>query len=321
MSNESLPASDEMSEQRWERALLEKAVLASVREQRSARRWKIFFRLVFLTVLCMLIWQQFSGGQAIPPRYQHIALIKIEGVIDSNEIANATDLNTALNKAFVSNHVTGIVLQINSPGGSPVQAERVYDEIRRLKAKYPEKPVYAVADELCASAAYYIAAATDKIFVSQASIVGSIGVLFDSFGFTGLMDKLGIERRVLRAGQNKAIGDPFSPQSAKQKQYLQALIDQVHAQFIKAVRQGRGHRLIETPETFSGLFWTGEKSVELGLADGFGDVNTIVRTILKAKNIVDYSVRENPLDRFLNRIGLAMRMTVTHTLTTIQGLK
>ena len=194
-----------------------------------------------------------------------------------------------------------VVLLINSPGGSPVQAGIINDEIRRLKAKH-KKPVYAVVEESCASAAYYIAAAADQIFVDKASIVGSIGVLMDGFGFTGLMDKLGVERRLLTAGENKGFLDPFSPQTETHRAHAQQMLDQIHRQFIDVVKAGRGKRLKETPELFSGLFWTGQQAVELGLADQLGNLDFVAREVVKAEELVDYTRRENVAERLAKQL-------------------
>jgi protease-4 len=209
-----------------------------------------------------------------------------------------------MRSAFEDEGAKAIVLLVNSPGGSPVQAGIVYDEIRRLKAKY-KKPVYAVVEETCASAAYYIASASDKIFVDKASIVGSIGVLMEGFGFTGLMDKLGVERRLMTAGENKGFMDPFSPQTDKQRAYAQVMLDQIHRQFIDAVKAGRGARLKETPELFSGLFWTGQQAIELGLADQLGNLDFVARDIVKAEELVDYTRRDNVAERLAKKFGAA----------------
>jgi protease-4 len=222
--------------------------------------------------------------------------------------------------AFEDEGAKAVVLLINSPGGSPVQAGIMYDEIRRLRAKY-NKPVYAVVEESCASAAYYIAAATDRIFVDKASIVGSIGVLMDGFGFTGLMDKLGVERRLMTAGENKGFLDPFSPQTDKQRAYAQTMLDQVHRQFIDAVKAGRGKRLKETPELFSGLFWTGQQAVELGLADQLGNIDFVAREIVKAEDLVDYTRRENVAERLAKRFGASVGEGAVRALRALPDLR
>lgn len=291
----------------WERETLEKLAFAALNEQRARRRWNIFFRCATLVVVLVGLWLAFGQGvgedEVVGP---HTALIDIDGTIESGTSGAADNVVPALNRAYSDETAVGIILRINSPGGSPVQAGIINDEINRLRKEYPKKPLYVVVDEMCASGGYYIAAAADKIFVNKASIVGSIGVLMEGFGFTGLMDKVGVERRLMTAGENKGFMDPFSPQSEKQKNFAQEMLDEVHRQFIEVVRQGRGSRLKETPETFSGLFWSGSKAVEIGLADGFGTVDTVARDELKAEEIVDYTQREGLSERLLKKFGGAV---------------
>jgi protease-4 len=250
----------------------------------------------------------------------HTAVIEIKGEIASGADASAEFIVAAMRAAFEDDGAKAVVLLVNSPGGSPVQAGIVYDEIRRLKAKY-KKPVYAVVEETCASAAYYIASASDKIFVDKASIVGSIGVLMDGFGFTGLMDKLGVERRLLTAGENKGFLDPFSAQTDKQRAYAQAMLDQIHRQFIDAVKAGRGARLKESPELFSGLFWTGQQAVEMGLADQLGNVDFVAREIVKAEEVVDYTRRDNVAERLAKKFGAAIGDGAVHALKAIPAVR
>lgn len=291
----------------WERAALERIALAAINEQRAARRWRIFFRFAFLAVMVGLLFVLFDfSGDGKMSSGRHTALVSIDGEIAAGTNANAEDINSALDDAFDDSGTAGVVLRINSPGGSPVQAGIVYDEIRRLRAKHPSKPLYVVVTDICASGGYYIASAADKIYVDKASIVGSIGVLMEGFGFTGLMDKLGVQRRLHTSGENKGFFDPFSPETPKMDAHAQEMLDQIHAQFIKAVKDGRGARLHETPDMFSGLFWTGEKSVELGLADGFGTTDTVARDVLKAPDIVDYTVKESLTNRVARRFGAAV---------------
>ena len=292
---------------RWERDVLEKLAFATLAEQRARRRWNIFFRFVTLGVIVFGIWMA-SGlsNQEAEILGPHTALIEIDGTIESGTAGAADAVIPALNRAYSDSNSVGVILRINSPGGSPVQAGMINDEIVRLRQEFPRKPLYVVVDEICASGGYYIAAAADKIFVNKASIVGSIGVLMEGFGFTGLMEKLGVERRLMTAGENKGFLDPFSPQSAKQKNYAQEMLDEVHQQFIDVVRQGRGERLKETPETFSGLFWSGSKAVEIGLADGFGTVDSVARDELKAEEIVDYTQHEALSERLLKKFGGAV---------------
>jgi protease-4 len=290
----------------WERATLEKLAFAALNEQKATRRWKTFVRLAWLAFFVFLVWfamQRSASTTSVST--PHTAVVEIKGEIAAGAEASAESINAALRAAFEDEGAKAVVLLINSPGGSPVQAGMMNDEIVRLKAKH-SKPVYAVVEETCASAAYYIAASADNIYVNKASIVGSIGVLMDGFGFTGLMDKVGVERRLLTAGENKGFLDPFSPQTEKQRAYAQSMLDQIHQQFITAVRTGRGQRLKESPEIFSGLFWTGQQAVELGLADRVGSLEYVAREVVKTEEIIDYTRRENVAERLAKRFGAAI---------------
>ena len=290
----------------WERATLEKLAFAALNEQKTSRRWKTFVRLSWLLFLIILVWMALHRGTPTSDASgPHTAVVEIKGEIAAGADASAEFVNAALRAAFEDAGAKAVVLLINSPGGSPVQAGMMNDEIRRLKAKH-KKPVYAVVEETCASAAYYIAVAADQIFVDKASIVGSIGVLMDGFGFTGLMDKLGVERRLLTAGENKGFLDPFSAQSEKQRVFAQSMLNQIHQQFIGVVKAGRGKRLKETPEMFSGLFWTGQQAIELGLADQFGTLEFVARDIVKAEEIIDYTKRDNVAERLAKKFGASM---------------
>jgi protease-4 len=290
----------------WERATLEKLAFASLEEQKSSRRWKTFVRLAWLGFFIALVWLAMHRGSAPNSvTSPHTAVVEIRGEISEGSDASAEFVNSALRAAFEDEGARAVVLLINSPGGSPVQAGMMNDEILRLKAKH-KKPVYAVVEETCASAAYYIAVAADQIYVDKASIVGSIGVLMDGFGFTGLMDKLGVERRLLTAGDNKGFLDPFSNQSERQRAYAQTMLNQIHQQFITVVKNGRGDRLKETPEMFSGLFWSGQQAVSLGLADQFGSLEFVAREVVKAEDIIDYTRRENVAERLAKRFGAAL---------------
>lgn len=309
-SDSAMPAAASAPVPGWERATLEKLAFASLQEQRAARRWKTFIRLGWLvliaTIVATWIWpSQHRGAASNTPSGPHTAVVEIKGEIASGSDASAEFINTAMRAAFEDAGAQAVVLLVNSPGGSPVQAGMINDEIKRLKAKH-NKPVYAVVEESCASAAYYIAVAADQIFVNKASIVGSIGVLVDGFGFTGLMDKLGVERRLLTAGENKGFLDPFSPQTEQHRQYAQTMLNQIHQQFIEVVRKGRGKRLKETPELFSGLFWSGQQSIELGLADQYGSLDSVARDVVKAEEIIDYTRRENVAERLAKRFGVAL---------------
>jgi protease-4 len=306
----------------WERDTLERLAFATLAEQRASRRWRIFFRFAWLSLVGALLWtgMQKGGVTGTNPSQPHTAVVAIKGEIADGADASAEWVVTALRAAFEDEGSQAVVLQINSPGGSPVQAGIINDEIRRLKAKH-KKPVYAVVEESCASAAYYIAVAADAIYVDKASIVGSIGVLMDGFGFTGLMDKLGVERRLMTAGVNKGFLDPFSPQTKNQRAHAQTLLDQIHQQFIQVVREGRGKRLKETPELFSGLFWSGEQAVDLGLADGLGNLDYVAREIVKAEDIIDYTRHENVAERLAKRFGAAIGEGAVRAMQTMPVLR
>lgn len=298
----------------WERVTLEKLVLASLTEQRAARRWRNGIRIAWLVLLSAVVWLGMErGGGTTDVSKPHTAVVEIKGEIASGAAASAELIVAAMRNAFEDEGSKAVVLLINSPGGSPVQAGIINDEIRRLKAKH-NKPVYAVVEETCASAAYYIAVGADQIFVDKASVVGSIGVLMDGFGFTGLMDKLGVERRLMTAGENKGFMDPFSPQTEKQRAFAQAMLDQIHKQFIEVVKAGRGNRLKETPETFSGLFWTGQQAIELGLADHLGNLDFVAREVVKAEEIVDYTRKDNVAERLVKRFGASIGAGAVQTL-------
>lgn len=293
---------------KWEREVLEKLVFATIKEQRANRRWSIFYKVALLLLVFFAIASYFEvnlfGGEGDVGR--HTALVEIEGDIESQGSGAASVVIPALNKAFSDEGSVAVVLHINSPGGSPVQAGMIVDEIRRLRQGYPEKPLYVVVDEICASGGYYIAAAADKIYVNKASIIGSIGVLMDGFGFTGAMEKLGVERRLLTAGANKGFMDPFTPLSDKQRQHAQQMLNEIHQQFIETVRTGRGKRLQETPETFSGSFWTGARAIDMGLADELGSVDSVARDVVKAEDIIDYTQHEGLPERVLKKFGAAV---------------
>ena len=304
----------------WERTL-ETLMLATLQEQRTARRWRSFIRLAWLAFFVFLLWALMGKGPVSADKsLPHTAVIEIKGEIASDGDASAEAVVAAMRSAFEDVGAQGVVLLINSPGGSPVQAGIINDEIKRLRAKH-KKPVYAVVEESCASAAYYIAAATDSIFVNKASIVGSIGVLMDGFGFTGLMEKLGVERRLMTAGENKGFLDPFSPQTEKHRVFAQGMLDQVHRQFIDVVKVGRGKRLKDTPELFSGLFWTGQQAVEMGLADQLGDLDFVAREIVKAEDLVDYTRRDNVAERLAKKFGAAIGEGAIRALKTVPAIR
>ncbi|CAG0965381.1 protease IV [Methylophilaceae bacterium] len=291
----------------WERKTIEKLAFSAIKEQRRARLWGIFFKsLTFIYLFLLLFIAMDWIGKGAGPVSDHTALIDIQGVIGSGDEVNADGVISSLQSAFENKRTKGVILRINSPGGSPVQSGLINDEIKRLRKLHPQTPVYAVVEDICASGGYYIAAAADRIYVDKASIVGSIGVLMDGFGFTGTMEKLGVERRLLTAGENKAILDPFSPPNPKHQEFAQSMLNEVHQQFIAIVREGRGKRLKETPETFSGLFWSGEASIRMGLADALGSSEYVAREVIKQEKIVDFTTREDFASRFAKRLGATM---------------
>ncbi|MCF6234917.1 MAG: S49 family peptidase [Gammaproteobacteria bacterium] len=310
-------------EELWERNLISRVALASLQEQRRARRWGIFFKslmFIYLAIVLMIfaLSGKFGGGGGISPG-QHTALIEVRGVIADNAEASADNLITSLRSAFENENTAGIILRINSPGGSPVQAGYISDEIYRLRELYPDIPVYAVITDMCASGGYYIAAAADKIYADKASIVGSIGVLMDSFGFTGAMEKLGVERRLLTAGDNKGFMDPFSPARPEDKRHIEGLLNNIHQQFIDTVKKGRGDRLQEgNEELFSGLVWTGEKSIELGLVDGLGSSSYVARELIGVERIEDFTRHPDYFEQLAERIGVSIAEVLTETYSGFQ---
>ena len=286
---------------------IEKFAAAYLKDRRIERRWKAFFRLAWLVFFALIAWFFLLSRNHVTgaPGGPHTALIEVRGEITAEGEASAEHLISALKSAFEEPSASAVVMRMNSPGGSPVQSGIIHDEILRLKALHKKK-IYVVVEEVCASGAYYIAVAADEIYTDKASVVGSIGVLMDSFGFTGAMEKFGVERRLLTAGENKAIGDQFSPLTDKHRAYLKASLDQVHDQFIKVVKEGRGERLKETPDTFSGLFWNGEEAVKMGLADKFGTLDYVAREVVKAEDIIDYTLKENVAERLAKRFGASI---------------
>jgi protease IV len=305
----------------WERTALEKLATAYMTEQTSARRWRNFFRLGWLVLFAVLVWSVYNDGAPSKDfSLDHTAVVEIKGEISSGGETSADQVITSLRNAFEDKGAKGIVLLINSPGGSPVQAGMINDEIYRLKTLH-KKPIYAVVEETCASAAYYIAVAADQIYVDKASIVGSIGVLMDGFGFTGLMEKLGVERRLMTAGENKGFMDPFSPQTEKHRAFTQGMLNQIHQQFIAVVKKGRGERLKETPETFTGLFWSGQQAVELGLADKIGTLDFVAREVVKAPDLVDYTKRDNVAEKLAKRFGASIGEGAVKALKTMPVLQ
>jgi len=294
--------------------IINRLAFASLNEQRRSRRWGIFFKVLGFSYLFLLLFLMFSGkwGELeTDTGKKHTAVIEVQGVIDENAQASADSIITALRAAFRSDNTVAVIMRINSPGGSPVQAGYVYDEIRRLRQQNPDIPLYAVISDIGASGGYYIAAAADSIYADKASIVGSIGVTMSpfsmsSFGFTEAMEKLGIQRRLLTSGESKSLLDPFSPLEPEESKHVKKMLDNIHNQFIAAVRTGRGDRLQDNPAIFSGLIWTGEEGVELGLVDALGSTSFVAREVIGVEEIVDYTLRPNPLEQFVERLGVAL---------------
>lgn len=297
---------------RWQKEVIEKLAMSSLKEQKTARRWGIFFKVLTFIYLFVILayalgWVVKEGKSAVG---EHTALIDVSGVILPGGEVNAESFIDSLADAYDNKGTKGIILRINSPGGSPVQAGMINEEIKRQKTLHPDIPVYAVVEDICASGGYYIAAAADKIYVDKASIVGSIGVLMDGYGFTGVMEKVGVERRLLTAGKNKAMLDPFSPVNPEHEAFAQNMLNEIHEQFKAVVREGRGNRLKETPDTFSGLFWSGEESINIGLADELGSSDYVAREVIKQKEIVDFTYRETFADRFAKRLGASIAKNI-----------
>ena len=301
-----LKKTNAVQEPTWEREVIEKLALAAITEQTRARRWSVFFKSLafcYLTiVLGITLYPVFKKDMGNDSK-EHTAVIDVKGPIAEDKDANANSIIESLRNAVKDKQTKGIILHSNSPGGSPVQSAYVYEEIRAIKKQHPDLPIYAVVSDICASGCYYIASATDKIFVNPSSLIGSIGVLMDGFGFVDVMQKLGVERRLLTAGAHKAMLDPFSPPKSDETQYMQALLDQVHQQFISAVKAGRGDRLIESPDMFSGLIWTGEAGVKIGIADAFGTEDYVAKDIIGAENRVDFTKQSRFLDKIAGKLG------------------
>jgi len=304
-------ANENSTDGKWQRDVIEKLATSALAEQKTARRWGTLFKgLTFaylFVVLLMALGVMHDGKKSFEA---HTALIDISGVIEAGGEVSADAVMNSLHEAYDSKGTKGIILRINSPGGSPVQAGIINDEIKRQRKLHPSIPVYAVVEDICASGGYYIAAAADKIYVDKASIVGSIGVLMDGYGFTEIMKKVGVERRLMTAGENKAMLDPFSPVNPKHQALAQAMLNEVHEQFKTVVRQGRGARLKESPEVFSGLFWSGEQSIKLGLADALGSADYVAREIIKQEEIVDFTYQEDFTSRIAKRIGASVSATI-----------
>lgn len=303
----------------WERNVLEKALLASVTEQRRARRWGIFFKLIFLSIVLLIVFSACSDQVTHKPLAAHTAVINVDGVIDT-ELNNAQLIKEGLRAAFEEKQAQGIILKLNSPGGSPVQSSEVFDEIYRLRELHPDKKVYAVIEDVCASGCYFIAAAAHEIYANPASLVGSIGVLFDGFGFVDTIDKLGVQRRLYTAGQNKGFMDPFSPVTPEMTGYMQDMLNDIHQQFISAVEKGRGDRLKKNDLTFSGLAWTGRQSLELGLIDGLGSDDYVAREIIGAQTLIDYTTKPNWFEHLSQKMAASFAHALRSEIYTQQML-
>ena len=305
-----------------QQTILEKIALSGLQEQKSARRWSVFFKSLTFVFLFLIIFIALGWfGDSTKSSAAHTALIDISGVIGAGDSVNADSVIASLHDAYENKGTKGIILRINSPGGSPVQAGIINDEIKRQKKLHPAIPVYAVVEDVCASGGYYIAVAADKIYVDKASIIGSIGVLMDGFGFTGAMEKFGVERRLMTAGSNKAMLDPFSPVNPKHQAYAQAMLDEIHEQFKTVVRDGRGNRLKETPDTFSGLFWSGEQGIKMGLADAYGSSDYVAREVIKQEDVVDFTYQAGIADRVAKKFGAEMANSITNSLVKNSGLQ
>lgn len=309
----------------WERKVLEKVAMAGIAEMRAKRRWGIFFKLtalcIVMGVVFLMPYLEDQASKNIHGAGKHTAIVELRGEISSDGPVSADKVIKGLNDAFNDHGTQGVILRINSPGGSPVQSGYIYDEIRRLRASHPNIPVYAVVEDICASGGYYVASAADKIYVNKASIVGSIGVIMGSFGFTGVMEKIGVERRLLTAGENKGFLDPFSPANAVQQLHAKEMLAEIHQQFIDAVKQGRGARLKETPDMFTGLVWTGAKSIDLGLADGVGSASSVARDVIKVSKTVDFTEKEGVAERVAKKFGVGAASAFSGVFTRATGVE
>jgi len=307
----------------WHKDLVNRLAFSAINEQRRSRRWSILFKCllaIYLGAILLLYWPAEWSGEQLTKK-KHTALVELKGVISDETEASADNIIEGLRDAFEDKNTAGIILRINTPGGSPVQSGYIYQEIKRLRVKYPDTPIYAVVTDICASGGYYVAAATDEIYVDKASIVGSIGVLMNSFGFVDSMKKLGIERRLYTAGENKGFLDPFSPTRRSDVEHVKKLLKNIHEQFIAAVKEGRGDRLVDNPDLYSGLVWSGEEGVEMGLADGIGSAGYVAREIIGEEDIVDFTPKPDLLERLSNRFGVAMAKSLGELTTNMGSLR
>lgn len=290
----------------WEAATLEKVLLETVREQRCSRRWKVFFRLIWLVIIGVVLFNVFGGKSKLSAeKGKHVAIINLKGVIDDENKTYDTIID-GLTDALEDNSTLGVIIRANSPGGSPVYSNMIYNEILRLRKLHPKKPVDVVIEEVCASGCYYIAAAADKIYANPSSIIGSIGVIYTGFGLNTVMDKIGVDNRLLISGRNKAMGYPFNPPNSEQNAMQQQMLDKIHLQFINAVKNGRGSRLGNDPDLFSGRYWIGEDAKPLGLIDGFANIDSLAREVFKTDNLVDYTPDSDPIDKIARKLGVGL---------------
>jgi len=306
----------------WERSVIEKLAFAAITEQRRARRWGIFFKsllFVYLIGILGLTMAPFGVKGSLKTGEGHTAVVDVRGIISEATPTNASAIIEGLTAAFNDKNTKGIILRMNTPGGSPVQSDYVYHEIRRLKKEKPALPIYAVVSDVCASGGYYIASAADKIFVNPSSLIGSIGVIMNGFGFVTAMEKLGVERRLVIAGKHKALMDPFSAVSSEEKIHVQGLLTRVHEQFINAVREGRGDRLKNDPDLFSGLIWTGAQSIEMGLADSVGNARSVAKDVIGAEELVDFTPQEKLFDRLISQVGVVVGRAFTELTSVRMG--
>jgi protease-4 len=308
-------ANNQSSSETWERQVIEDLAYAAIKEQRNSRRWGYVFKGLVLLYLVALMMLMLPSGDLATDKTEHTALVDIQGVIAANADANADTIVTGIRNAFDNEQAQGLILRLNTPGGSPVQAGVINDEIQRLQATRPNFPVYAVIQDICASGGYYIAAAADEIYADKASIVGSIGVRMDGFGFTGTMEKLGVERRLLTAGEHKGFLDPFLPVQQADVEHITSMLDNIHQQFIDIVKTGRGDKLNDDPKLFSGLVWSGEQALPLGLVDGLANSSHVAREIIGAEEIIDYTPRPNYLDRFAGKLGASLSQVIMQSST------
>ncbi len=305
----------------WERSVIEKLATESIKEQRRSRRWGIFFKLLGFAYVATALVLAFGKGLldfSFSEEQQHTAIVDVSGPIAIGEAASADRIIAGVKAAFEHENTAGVIMRINSPGGSPVQSGRVFDEVRRLRAEHPDTPLYAVIEDLCASGGYYIAAAADKIYADKASLVGSIGVRSGGFGFVNTMDKLGVERRLITSGNNKAFLDPFSPLKEDEVNHMEALLGDIHEQFKSVIREGRGDALSDDPRIFSGLVWTGEQAVENGLVDEIGSEMSVAREVFEAEDLVNFTPTDGLLTQITDSVGVRFANGILDRLSSLR---